>query len=93
VPTEPQAVNGDSGFADFLALGRCLFPGAAAAAAALSAESQALIGDNGFADVLPLAAAGPGEPLGTAAAVLGLMAMWRSFYAVYLDTWVWASAR
>jgi len=56
-------------------------------------ESQALVGDEGFAGVLPLAAAGPGEPLGTAAAVLGLMAMWRSFYAVYLDTWVWASAR
>ena len=57
------------------------------------AESQALVGDNGFADVLPLAAHGPGEPLGTAAALLGLMAMWRSFYAVYLDSWVWASAR
>lgn len=66
---------------------------AAAAAAAGHAESQALVTDNGFADVLPLAAAGPGEPLGTAAAVLGLMAMWRSFYAVYLDAWVWASAR
>lgn len=57
------------------------------------AESQALVGDEGFADALPLAAAGTGEPLGTAAAVLGLMAIWRSFYAVYLDSWAWASPR
>lgn len=56
-------------------------------------ESQALVGDSGFAEVLPLAAHGPGEPLGTAAALLGLMAMWRAFYAAYLDTWAWASAR
>lgn len=57
------------------------------------AESQALVGAEGFADALPLAASGPGEPLGTAAALLGLMAMWRSLYAVHFDSWVWASAR
>lgn len=31
--------------------------------------------------------AGPGEPFATAAGVLGLMALWRSFYTVYLDFW------
>lgn len=30
---------------------------------------------------------GPGEPFATAAGVLGLMALWRSFYTVYLDFW------
>ena len=28
-----------------------------------------------------------GEPFVTAAGVLGLMAVWRSFYTVYLDFW------
>ena len=31
--------------------------------------------------------AGPGEPFATAAGVLGLMALWRAFYTVYLDFW------
>ena len=30
---------------------------------------------------------GPGEPFATAAGVLGLMALWRAFYTVYLDFW------
>jgi hypothetical protein len=51
------------------------------------------VGEAGFAGVLPLAAQGPGEPLGTAAALLGLMSMWRGFYAVHLDTWAWAGTR
>lgn len=34
---------------------------------------------------LPLAATGPGEPFATAAGVLGIMAIWRCFYAVFLD--------
>lgn len=38
-----------------------------------------------FASALPLAASGPGEPFATAAGVLGIMAMWRCFYAVFLD--------
>jgi hypothetical protein len=31
--------------------------------------------------------AGAGEPFVTAAGVLGLMAMWRAFYTVFLDFW------
>jgi len=30
---------------------------------------------------------GAGEPFVTAAGVLGLMAVWRAFYTVYLDFW------
>ena len=51
-----------------------------------AAEDGALVGTDGWAAQLPLAASGPGEPFVTAAGVLGLMAVWRSFYAVYLDT-------
>lgn len=29
--------------------------------------------------------AGPGEPIATAAGVLGIMAIWRCFYAAFLD--------
>lgn len=50
-----------------------------------AAESHSLVGVEGFADVLPLAATGPGEPLVSAAGVLGTMALWRSFYTIYLD--------
>ena len=32
-----------------------------------------------------LTSAGPGEPLATAAGVLGLMALWRCFYTIFLD--------
>jgi hypothetical protein len=52
-----------------------------------AAESGALVGQEGWADVLPLAASGPGEPLGTAAGLLGVMSMWRAFYAVYIYSW------
>jgi hypothetical protein len=52
-----------------------------------AAESQALVGQDGWGQVLPLAASGPGEPLGTAAALLGVMSMWRAFYAVYIYSW------
>jgi len=38
-----------------------------------------------FASALPLAASGPGEPFATAAGVLGIMAIWRCVYAVFLD--------
>ena len=37
--------------------------------------------------VCPCCCAGPGEPFATAAGVLGLMALWRAFYTVYLDFW------
>ncbi|KAI7846210.1 hypothetical protein COHA_000280 [Chlorella ohadii] len=50
-----------------------------------AAEDATLVGDEGFASVLPLAASGPGEPFVTAAGVLGLMCVWRAFYAIYLD--------
>jgi hypothetical protein len=41
------------------------------------------VGEEGFGDLdaLPLAASGLGEPLATAAGVLGLMAGWRALYA------------
>lgn len=63
-------------------------PVAAAELVLLTAcENQALVGDEGFARVLPLAASGMGEPFVTAAGVLGVMAVWRSFYTVYLDVY------
>lgn len=52
-----------------------------------AAESRALVGEEGFASVLPVAASGTGEPLATAAGVLGVMSIWRAFYTVYLDSW------
>lgn len=52
-----------------------------------AAEGRSLVGATDFASVLPLAATGPGEPFATAAGVLGLMALWRAFYTVYLDFW------
>lgn len=52
-----------------------------------AAESRALVATDGFASVLPLAASGPGEPLVSAAGVLGVMAVWRCFYVTYLDAW------
>lgn len=52
-----------------------------------AAEGHTLVGAGDFAAVLPLAATGPGEPFVTAAGVLGLMAVWRAFYTVYLDFW------
>lgn len=52
-----------------------------------AAEGKALVGVEGFASVLPLAASGPGEPFVTAGGVLGLMAVWRTFYTAYLDFW------
>jgi hypothetical protein len=52
-----------------------------------AAEEGRLVGTDGFAAALPLAASGAGEPFVTAAGVLGLMAVWRAFYAIYLDTY------
>lgn len=46
---------------------------------------SALVGDEGWASVLPLMARGPGEPFVSASGILGLMAVWRSFYCLYLD--------
>lgn len=50
-----------------------------------AAEDGRLVGEEGWAELLPLAASGPGEPFVTAAGVLGLLAVWRSFYAIFLD--------
>lgn len=36
---------------------------------------------------MPYARAGPAEPLATAAGILGLMAVWRTFYTTQLDLW------
>ena len=52
---------------------------------ATAAEDGALVGTEGWGHILPLAASGPGEPFITAAQILGLMAVWRAFYATYLD--------
>ncbi|KAI8463119.1 MAG: hypothetical protein J3K34DRAFT_389251 [Monoraphidium minutum] len=59
----------------------------------VAAESRALVGTEGFAAALPLAAQGPGEPVATAAGVLGVMSVWRCLYAVWLDPWSSAAAR
>jgi hypothetical protein len=50
-----------------------------------AAESHSLIVDGDFALKLPLAASGMGEPLVSAAGILGVMAVWRTFYAGFLD--------
>ena len=50
-----------------------------------AAESRALVMADGFARALPLAAQGPGEPVATAAGVLGVMCAWRAIYTVLLD--------
>lgn len=61
-------------------------PVAAAQLVLLTAsEDGTLVGTEGFASALPLAASGPGEPFVTAAGLLGLMVVWRSFYATFLD--------
>ncbi|PRW57903.1 hypothetical protein C2E21_3557 [Chlorella sorokiniana] len=57
-----------------------------------AAEDATLVGDEGFASALPLAASGPGEPFVTAAGVLGLMCVWRAFFAIYLDLWSFRGA-
>ncbi|EFN55548.1 hypothetical protein CHLNCDRAFT_52364 [Chlorella variabilis] len=57
-----------------------------------AAEGEALVGDEGFASKLPLAATGAGEPFVTAAGVLGLMLVWRTFYASYLDMYSFRSS-
>jgi hypothetical protein len=51
-----------------------------------AAEDGALVGTEGWGRALPLAASLPGEPFISAAQILGLMLVWRSFYAAYLDT-------
>jgi hypothetical protein len=61
-----------------------------------AAEEGKWVGEEGWAaglDSLPLAASGPGEPFVTAAGVLGLMVLWRSYYTVYLDFTNFLSAR
>lgn len=52
-----------------------------------AAEDHSLVGTEGFGSLLPLPARGPGEPLVTAAGVLGTMLIWRCYYTVYLDFW------
>jgi hypothetical protein len=50
-----------------------------------AAEDGALVGTEGWGRNLPLAASLPGEPFISAAQILGLMLVWRCFYAAYLD--------
>lgn len=50
-----------------------------------ASEGHMLVADDGWARRLPLVASGPGEPFTCAAAVLGLMVVWRAYYASYLD--------
>lgn len=52
-----------------------------------AAENGALVGEEGWVTRLPLAASGPLEPFVTAASVLGVMSIWRSFYTIYLNRW------
>lgn len=49
-------------------------------------ENGSLVGDIGWYDNLPLAARGIGEPWVTAAQILGLVCVWRSFYGTFLET-------
>jgi len=50
-----------------------------------AAEDGALVGTESWGRALPLTASLPGEPFISAAQILGLMLVWRSFYAAYLD--------
>jgi hypothetical protein len=50
-----------------------------------AAESHSLIVDDHFALKLPLAASGVGEPFVSAAGILGVMSVWRTFYAGFMD--------
>lgn len=52
---------------------------------ATAAESGSLVGVEGFASSLPLAASGVGEPFVSAAGILGVTAVWRTYYAAFLD--------
>lgn len=47
-------------------------------------DNQALVGEEGWVALLPLPASGPGEPFVSASLLLGVMAIWRSFYVCYL---------
>ena len=49
-------------------------------------ENGSLVGETGWHDTLPLAARGIGEPWVTAAQILGLVCVWRSFYGTFLET-------
>ncbi len=51
-----------------------------------SMENGSLVGETGWHDTLPLAARGIGEPWVTAAQILGLVCVWRSFYGTFLET-------
>jgi len=51
-----------------------------------SVENGSLVGEPGWHDSLPLAARGLGEPWVTAAQILGLVCVWRSFYATFLES-------
>lgn len=57
-----------------------------------AAADGALVGVAGWAARLPLAATAAGEPLTSAAGVLGVMAIWRCFYTSYMDIWSFRTA-
>eukprot|EP00892_Ulva_mutabilis_P011546 jgi/Ulvmu1/8764/UM048_0019.1 len=52
---------------------------------ATAAENGSLVIDERFAEQLPLAASGVGEPFVSAAGILGIMAIWRTFYTGFMD--------
>lgn len=58
-----------------------------------AAADGALVGAAGWAARLPLVATAAGEPLTSAAGVLGVMAIWRCFYTSYMDIWNFRTAQ
>eukprot|EP00890_Picochlorum_soloecismus_P004577 jgi/Picsp_1/511/NSC_00509-R1_protein len=56
-------------------------------------EDQSLVGVVGWASKVPLAASGTLEPWISAAGILTVMLVWRSFYACYLDIWSFRGIR
>lgn len=54
-------------------------------ALSVSSENSALVGTEGWGHHLPLAASGTGEPFVTAAQLMMMMAVWRTFYSTHLD--------
>ena len=56
-------------------------------------EDQSLVGTVDFATKVPLPSSGRLEPWITAAGILTVMLIWRSFYACYLDIWSFRGIR
>jgi len=56
-------------------------------------EDQSLVGVEGWASKVPLTVSGTLEPWISAAGILTVMLVWRSFYSCYLDIWSFRGIR